>query len=69
MPKKAEGTYTGIYSYSHLQWEDSDRLGGLVIYTSKDNEGFGTYELTLEKFVELKRPEKIKVVDTIEVIK
>ena len=69
MLKKAEGTYTGFYSFDHLQWEDSDRLGGLVVYTSKDDEGFGTYEMTLEKFVELKRPEKIKIVDTIEVIK
>jgi hypothetical protein len=40
----------------------------MVLYTSKDEEGFGTYELTLEKFVELKRPAKIKVKDTIEVI-
>ena len=69
MSKKFQGTHTGIYAYDHLEWDEGDRLAGLVYYISKKDEGFGTYNLTLEKFVELKRPAKIKVEDTIEVIK
>ncbi|MBD3228457.1 MAG: hypothetical protein GF329_09735 [Candidatus Lokiarchaeota archaeon] len=65
-PKKVQGSYTGIYSFDHMLTDNPKYP--LAIYTSKEGEGFGTYELEMETFIALERPDKIKVKDTIEVI-
>jgi hypothetical protein len=66
MPKKLQGTYTGVYSFDYILKEPPEYP--LAIYTSKKGEGFGTYELTKDTYVALGKPNKIKVIDTVEAI-
>ena len=67
-PKKSkvQGSYTGVYSLDHML---TDNLKNpLIIYTSKEGEGFGSYELTIDTYVTLGKPDKIRVNDTVEAI-
>ena len=67
MAKKVQGSYTGIYSFDHMLTDEPKHR--MAIYTSKNGEGFGTYEFTMEKYIALDKPDKIKVIDTVESIK
>ena len=64
MVKKVKGSYTGIYSFDYIL-NDNPKYP-LAMYTSKEGEGFGTYELEMETYIALGRPNKIKVKDTVE---
>ena len=64
--KIIQGSYTGVYSFDHMF--DDDPKYPMAIYTSKKGEGFGTYELEMETFITLGRPDKIKVKDVVEAI-
>ena len=66
MTKKIQGSYSGIYSFDHMLTDEPKHP--IAIYTSKDGEGFGTYELTIDTYVSLGKPGKIKVKDSVEAI-
>jgi hypothetical protein len=64
MVNKVKGTYTGIYIFDYISHANPDFP--LAIFTSKKDEGAGTYELPYETYAALKRPKKIKVSDCVE---
>jgi len=64
--KKVRGSHAGIYHFDHIEINDSEGKYPQAIYISKEGEGWGTYELPMEIFIELKRPDRIKVEDTVE---
>jgi len=64
MGKKIKGMYTGTYSFDHISHANPDYP--LAIFTSKDGEGAGTYELYYETFALMGRPKKIRVKDLVE---
>lgn len=66
MVKRVQGSYTGVYSFDHMLHDDPKNP--MAIYFSKEGEGFGSYELTIDTFVALGKPDKIRVRDTVEVI-
>lgn len=66
MSKILQGSYSGIYSFDYVLNEPPDYP--LAVYTSKEDEGFGTYELTKDAYIALGKPNKIKVTDIVEVI-
>lgn len=64
MGKIMKGMYTGIYSFNHISHANPDYP--LAIFTSRKDEGAGTYELYYETFALLDRPKKIRVNDFVE---
>jgi len=53
MVKRMKGMYTGIYSFDHISHANPDYP--LAIFTSKKDEGAGTYELYYETYALLDR--------------
>jgi hypothetical protein len=68
MPKKVQGSHAGIYVFDRIDVPQPKYP--VAYFSNTDKNGFDSdYAMDIDIFIELGRPDKIRVHDLVEVIK